>query len=237
MKSSALAIGLTLAFAAHGGPPTLEEVGDPDSFGRGVVYLGLAQTASVLLNEDCTPQPWTPPNARCIVLNPQPLATSFEEDGLDTIDLPAGASKSLLCFTLTPFSGVQFHNLTGVKQNMARFFARAKITIENEVLRDPALIDPTTGQPYGGQMTLQMSTFHETRSIEPGELEQKNLFMSRDCIGGLVSRRSLVGSGLSEAQAAEFFSKPMKLTFGATGTVQIVDVVSFMYGIRLYGDR
>jgi hypothetical protein len=64
----------------------------------------------------------------------------------------------------------------------------------------------------------------------------KKLFLSRHCIGGLVSKRSLVGSGLNETQAKQFFKKPMKFTFGASGTVQIVDFANFFYGIRLYGD-
>ena len=62
------------------------------------------------------------------------------------------------------------------------------------------------------------------------------MFLSRHCIGGLVSKRSLVASGLSETQAKQFFKKPMTITFGSSGTLRIVDFANYFYGIRLYGD-
>ena len=238
MKKSIFALGLSLAAAAHAAGPTVEEVGDADSFGRDVIYLGLAQTANVALQDDCTPDPMAPPgpNDRCIVLNPQPGFTSFNEDGLATLQLPADSTKSLVCFALTPNVNYQFNNLTGVQQPNARFTARAVITIENEVLDDPTLIDPNTGLPYGGKMTLPLSTYSESRSIAAGERAQKSMFLTRHCIAGLVNKRSLVASGLSEAQAKQFFKKPMKFTFGSSGTVQMVDFANYFYGIRLYGD-
>lgn len=230
--------GLAIASLAHAGP-TAEEVGDPDSFGRNVIYIGQAQTSSVSLLDDCTPDPGAPPgpNDRCIVLNAQPAATSFTEHKLAEIQLPPDSTSSLICFALTPGSTYQFYNHTGVAQPNARYSARAIVIIENEVLNDPTLIDPATGLPYGGSMTLTLSTYNESRSIGVNEREQKTLFLSRHCIGGLVSKRSLVSSGLSEAQATDFFHKKMRLVFGASGTVQIVDFVNYFYGIRLYGDR
>jgi len=231
-------LGLTFTVAANAGP-TEAEVGDPDSFGRNVVYLGLAQTATVNLQEDCTPDPNDPPppQDRCVTLNPQPAATSFNMDNLDTMQLPAAATKSLLCFTLSPSATFSFNNLTGVRQPNARFTARALITIENEVLNDPTLIDPATGLPYGGRMTLSIGAYTESRSIEADERVQQTFLFSRDCVGGLVSKSSLIFSGLSSVQATLFFVKPMKLTFGSQGTVQIVDFASYFYGIRLYGDH
>lgn len=238
MKNSVIALGLMIAVAAQAAPPTVEEVGDPDSFGRDVIYLGNAQTSNVALQTDCTPDPTFPPgpNDRCIVLNAQPASTSFNEDGLATLQLPADSTKSLICFALTPNVNFEFNNLTGVPQPNARYNARAVITIANEVLDDPTLIDPNTGLPYGGKMTLPLSTYSESRSIAAGERAQTSMFLSRHCIGGLVSKRSLVGSGLSETQAKQFFKKPMKFTFGASGNVQLVDFANYFYGIRLYGD-
>ncbi len=238
MKSNVIALGLLIAATAQAAPPTAEEVGDPDSFGRDVIYLGNAQTSNVALLTDCTPDPMFPPapNDRCIVLNAQPTATNFNEDGLATLQLPADSTKSLICFAVTPNVNYEFLNLTGVQQANARYSARSVITIENEVLDDPTLIDPATGLPYGGKMQLGLSTYSESRSIAAGERSQKSMFLSRHCIGGLVSKRSLVAGGLSELQAKQFFKKPMKFTFGASGTVQIVDFANYFYGIRLYGD-
>jgi hypothetical protein len=163
MKSSVIALSLLIAASAHAAAPTVEEVGDADSFGRDVVYLGNAQSNAL-------------------------------------------------------------------------YNARALITIEDEVLDDPTLIDPVTGLPYGGRMQLGLTSYSESRSIAPGERAQKSMFLSRHCIGGLVSRRSLVASGLSDTQAKQFFKKPMTITFGAQGSMRILDFANYFYGIRLYGD-
>src|SRR5687767_1439958 len=64
-----LAPALVSPFAAV----TAEDVGDPDSFGRNVTYLGLAQTLAVALVDDCSTS--DPTLERCIVNNPAPLPT------------------------------------------------------------------------------------------------------------------------------------------------------------------
>ena len=214
--------------------PTVEEVGDPDSFGRNVTYLGLAQTQSIVIQDDCSTS--DPTLERCVVANPAPASTTFNEAGLATVSLPTKASKSLLCFTLTPFVFNQWVNNTGAPAN-ARFSANVLISIDNDVLDDPALVDPNTGVPYGGVLNVALSTFSDTHTLQPGETDAKSLFMTRACIGGIVSKRALVENyGLSDAQATQFFKKPMTLTFGARGTVALSEFSNYFYGFRLYGD-
>ena len=218
---------------------TIEEVGDLDSFGRNVIYLGSAQTAPVTLLPDCTPDPADPPDSlsRCLTLNAAPAATSFDESNLASIRLPGRSSRSLLCFSLTPLVNYSFDNQTGIPRH-ASFTARAVLTLESTVLNDPTLIDPNTGLPYGGKLVFPLSTYSESHSIGAGERERKQMTLSRHCIGGLVSKNYLrTAYGLSATQAELFFARPIKLTFGASGTVQMADFVSYFYGIRLYGDR
>ena len=214
--------------------PTAEDVGDPDSFGRNVTYLGLAQTQSVTVLDDCSAS--DPTLERCIVANPAPSPTTFNEDGLATMNLPAKATKSLICFALTPFIQVQWENFLATPAQ-ARFSGNALITIDNEVLDDPTLIDPGTGLPFGGVMTLGLGTFSDSHTLQPGETDFKSYQMSRSCIAGIVSKRSLVeGFGLTETQATQFFKKPMTITFGARGTFALSAFANYFYGIRLYGD-
>jgi hypothetical protein len=227
-----LVLAPTLVAAAAA--PTPEEVGDADSFGKNVTYLGLAQTIGVTLVDDCTGS--DPTTERCIVQNPAPALTTFDEAGLATMNLPAKATKTLMCFALTPFINISWNNFTATQQT-ARFTALATINIDNEVLDDPALIDPGTGLPFGGSLNLALSTWRNTHSIQPGEFENYGSTQSRNCIAGILSKRSLVENyGLTETQATQFFKKPMTLTFGATGSVAMSDFTSYFYGIRLYGD-
>jgi hypothetical protein len=111
------------------------------------------------------------------------------------------------------------------------------ITIENDVLNDPTLIDPGTGLPYGGRMTRPLSQYSKWRSLAPGERAGETMSLSRECISGLVSKSSLIEAGLSPAQAKQFFRNPMTFTFGAAGGMQGVGFARYTYGIRLYGDR
>jgi len=221
--------GVTAAAA-----PTAEDVGDPDSFGRNVTYLGLAQTQSVVVVDDCSAS--DPAFERCIVANAAPAPTTFDEDGLATMNLPARATKTLMCFALTPFIQVQWENNLATPAT-ARFSANALITIDNEVLDDPTLIDPDTGLPFGGVLSLGLGTFTDIHTIQPAEIDIKALQVSRSCIAGIISKRVLVEVyGLSETQATQFFRKPMTITFGARGTVAMSQFTNYFYGIRLYGD-
>jgi hypothetical protein len=236
-----VAIGLlgAAALTARAAGPTVDDVGDVDSFGRNVIYLGLAQTSAISLLDDCTPDPTSPPgpNDRCITLGPQPGVTSFNEAKLASMRIPAKSSQSMLCFSLTPQMSFEFLNLTGVAQPNARFAARPVVVVQNNVLNDPTLIDPNTGAPFNGEFTLTLSTYSESRNLAAGEREQKQLFLSRDCIAGLVSKRSLVENyGLTDTQAKKFFNEPITLVFGASGTAQLVDFAAYFYGIRIYGD-
>ncbi len=214
--------------------PTDEDVGDADSFGRNVTYLGLAQTLSVLVTDDCSGS--DPALGRCVVANAAPAPTSFDEADLATINLPAKATKTLMCFALTPFIQVQWNNSLATPAT-ARFSASALITIDNDVLDDPTLIDPGTGLPFGGVLSLGLGTFTDVHTIQPGETDFKALQMSRSCIAGIVSKRALMQNyGLSETQATQFFKKPMTITFASRGTVGMSSFANYFYGIRLYGD-
>jgi hypothetical protein len=215
--------------------PTVEEVGDPDSFGKNVIYLGLAQTMPVVVLPDCTGS--DPTLERCLVANAAPASTLFNESNLASIQLPAKASKSLLCFTLTPLVQIGWRNTLATPQ-LARFSANAVITIDNDVLDDPALIDPTTGLPFGGVLTVGLSTFNTSHTLQSGEVDNKTLFMSRACIAGVVNKRALVETyGLTETQAKDFFKKPMTLNLGSRGNVGLAEFASYFYGLRLYGDN
>lgn len=230
----ALPLVLSPTVLAAAAAPTVEDVGDADSFGKNVIYLGLAQTLPVTLTDDCTGS--DPTLERCIVQNPAPGITSFNETGLATINLPAKASKSLLCFTLTPFIFVNWEN-SGAGPALARFNAVADITIANPLLDDPALIDPNTGLPFGGVIQLGLTTWSSTHTLQAGEIDNERSTQSRACIAGIISQRALVDNyGLTATQAKDFFKKPITLTFGSRGSVALSTFTQYFYGFRVYGD-
>lgn len=250
-RPTVIAAALLAAAGAHAAPPgstmavDIEalaadpaEVGDAESFGRNMKWLGLLQTGNLSLREDCTPPPGTTPGPddRCIVLNPAPAVTSFSEPDLGRITLPGKSAHSLFCQWVTPFLGFSFFNGTGSSQ-LARVAITPMIRIENEVLNDPGLTDPNTGLPLAGAIESGLSASHfEQRTIGSGEQEFKRLNYTRTCIGGIVSHNFLSAYGLSEAQIKQFFKKPTTMRVGVSGSVSMVDDASFFYGVRFVGD-
>jgi len=217
---------------ALAGAPTNADVGDADSFGRAVNFLGFRQTEGVTIAADCTGLD----PASCLTVTDPAVGASFSRIGDDAvIKLPGRAAKSLLCFTLTPLAEVQFYNPTSTPVNATGIFV-ANWRIESEVFNDPTLTNPATGLPLGGVISSGQTLGFESRRIEPNDRYQFVPFFSRSCISGNLSRRSLIGTyGLSEAQAREVFRKPITIRFGATAIGNYADVYSG-YGVRIYGD-
>jgi hypothetical protein len=215
---------------------TEESVGDPDSFGRHKTYLGVAQTATVALQADCSTYPPDSPGV-CIVLDPAPGTTSIDEVDLAIIELPEKSTKSILCFTFTPFAYWQWINNTGSAQT-ASMFLRPLVRIESEVLDDPALVDPGTGLPFNGVLLDHtISSFLQERTLNAGESDTQFRATTRSCTGGLVNVRVLRDTyGLSDSVIKDFFKSPITVSFGVRGEVSMVDWANYSVGIRLYGD-
>jgi hypothetical protein len=214
------------------------EVGDPDSFGRNVHFIGLIQSGLVSLQSDCTPDPSAPPGPddHCFVTHAAPAVTTFNATDVGRVVIPARSAHSLICHWQTPFVVYGFANPTGVYQPNARFVVTPTYTIQNAVLNDPALIDPGTGLPFGGQFQLGLAGIRHARSLQPGETQVERESATRVCLGGIISKQLLVGMGLSEAQASDFFRHDTVITMNLGGQAQLVDFASILYGVRFVAD-
>ncbi len=216
------------------GGPTDAEVGDADSFGRTVRWLGLAQTGAVVISADCT-APSVPPEARCH--EPVGDLVDFDERDLGRIELPARSATSLICHDLTQILTYRYAN-PGSVPAQGLLNLRPYLTLESEVLDDPTLIDPVTGLPFGGAMELSFAATHvDSVGLEPGaSLLQRDNF-TRSCIGGLLSKRHLTeGYGLSDATANAVFRHPITLRLHLAGQTRAVADATLFYGLRLTGD-
>lgn len=229
------------AWAQPGGPPggpgsgsvVVSPVGDVDTFGDDVIYLGSVQTPAVLLQDTC-PAPTPGDTNRCIEQESAPAVTAVDESDMATIELPPRSTDSLICFAYTPFHQYSLANNTG-SQQLAQQYFRATVAIESDVL--DGLNDPGTGDPYNGVVEIQLSNGLTQKTIEPGHFEILSDIKTRHCIGGIISTRALEDQyGLTSSQARDFFREPITLRFGIAGESAMADFVSFFYGIRLYGD-
>jgi hypothetical protein len=211
--------------------PSAADVGDADSFGRAVNWLGLAAD-SVELSSDCSSGA-----THCQILAPVPGTTTFDFPDIARIKLPRNASNSLLCYWFSPVLTVNYDNPTAAPV-VASLHYFPSVTIENPVLADPALIDPSTGLPFGGSLlTAMTSTEHFEVPLPAGLSITERTRDSTVCIAGLISRDALINNyGLTAAQAREFFRKPTTLRLNIEGSSQYVGAATMYFGLRVVGD-
>jgi hypothetical protein len=213
---------------------TDDDVGDSDSFGRNVKWLGLA-SMNVTLTSDCSDPDIA---AGCQVVNPVPGAvTAFHFNDLAHISLPANSAHSLLCYWLSPVLTTTYNNPTG--SNVVGFLRYSPtLTIENPVLDDPSLIDPTTGLPFSGSLITGMTSSERLETPLPaGTSFTERTRDSAVCIAGFMSQRQLVETyGLTDAQAKEFFKKPTVVRMNIAGTSRYISDAALIFGFRIVGD-
>ncbi len=216
-------------------PVTEAEVYDVDSFGRNVRWLGLA-SAFINLQTGC-PKP-TSPDEWCQELNPAVGGlTTFNFQDAARIQLPKAASNSILCYWFSPMLRMTWSNPTAGNV-IGRLRYSPTLTIENPVLADPSLIDPTTGVPFGGKLLTSMtSTERFEESLVPGVTLNEQSRDSTVCMAGFVSHKSLIENyGLSPAQADDFFANPTTVRLNVSGSSQYISDASFVFGLRVVGD-
>ena len=216
------------------GMPSPADVGDADSFGRNVHFLGVAQTGlvQILPPGSCPPPDPNFPDDRCVEANPDARVDARD---IGRMKLPGKAANSILCHSITTIPFWEFSNFTGGRV-FAFFNYVAGVTIENEVLNDPSLIDPNTGLPFNGKMDVRFGIIRDGQTIDPGVFVQRTQGFTRGCIGGLVSKQGLIAMGLTDAQATEFFKKPMTLRLNMTLNTISVDDAFVLFGLRIFAD-
>lgn len=213
-------------------------VGDADSFGRNVRWLGLMSSPSLVLRTSCAPLPDEPVDQRCAEVDPSSLGGRRAVfDDVATITLPARSMNSLLCHWLTPTAGVSFANHSGLDNRTGRLAIYPRLTVENPVFNEPGLVDPITGEPILGKIDIAMSSLWTTAPLDNGDTTLDRSSSTRTCIGGFITKRVLMeGYGLSERQATAFFSNPTTLRMGVDVITQHVSNASLVFSVRYVGD-
>lgn len=213
------------------------DVGDPDSFGRKVRWLGVMSQGAIALGE-CTPVEGEPPDPFCMQTDPASTLTQFAEfRDVAHMTLPAQSVNSLLCHWLTPTVSVTLANYSGVDDRVARAVLLPSLTIENPVFNDPGLIDPDTGLPLDGKAELFINSSRVASLLDNGERLPQQLNSSRTCIGGFVTRQTLqIFYGLSEEQATRFFREPTTVRLNLQLFANHVESGFITYGVRFVGD-
>jgi hypothetical protein len=230
--------------AAAGGlraaPPTAAEVGDVDSFGHNVQYMG-AKSGFITLSPVCTPAPTPVPPAtanddQCFTLSAAPALTNFDAEDILRIKLPKKATRTIIYPALNFFINYQLQNTTGIFQSQGVFAFTALLSIESDVLLDPSVIDPQTGLPANGKLVGQFSyAFRDDRSMDVNDRQRLRETLVRVGNAG-INKSQLVGMGLSEAVVDDLFKNAMTIRMSVTGSARLVTDASITCNMRLFGD-
>ena len=213
--------------------PTREEVGDIDSFGRPLKWLGVT-SANLYLSRDCAAVQRD--ESDCVDTSQQTWF-SFTDTGA-SITLPGNAAHSLLCHWFSPLLMVEYENPLAQPVTASLRYS-PRLRIESEVLRDPGLVNQTTGQPFNGSLTTSLSSAEQMSTVLLAN--EWRLDVTRDtstCIAGFLTRLQLVETyGLTEAQAVEVFRKPMTIRMEVqNGFAAYVPAAQLTLGLRIVGD-
>lgn len=227
---------VTTASSRKSKGPTVEEVGDLDSYGRNVRWLGLA-AAYAYVSPYCADILAEDPTAHCQQISDISATTSFAFNDIARISLPAGATNSLLCYWFSPRVVVRFEN-PGVAAAVGRYNYNPTLTIENPVLSTPGLIDPTTGAPFAGRLLSGMSASETVQMVvQPGLPFTQSLRDSAVCQAGLISKNQLISSyGLTASQADDFFANPTTVRLNVAGSSRLISDMTYSFGLRIVGD-
>ncbi|WP_297833136.1 hypothetical protein [Thermomonas sp.] len=233
------------SISRYGGSPTFvgnvtaDDVGDLDSFGRNVHWLG-TKTVVFAASTDCASIQRSNPGMACAQISSPSRGTNFELRDLVTIRLPAEAANSLVCHWLNDKHQVIFSDVTGRGAIPTPGLARYgyTITLRSDVLQNPRLINPKTGQPFAGELTTGYILYEDKPYvILPNVSTSTYESGATTCRDGLVSRQILMNVyGLDATSVDKLMASPMELSLNAKGAFQNVLEATFTAGLRLVGD-
>jgi len=228
---------LAIAGGLHAAPPTVEDVGDVESFGHNAQYMGDSSGFITLSAAACTPAPSPTPSEQCFTLAPAPALTTFNADEICRIKLPKKATRSIIFPVLTFFQNYQLQNTTGVSVPNALFDYSATLSIESDALLDPSIIDPNTGLPANGKLVFQFgpNRVRDDRSMNNGDRYRNRLTFTRAANAG-INKAQLIGSGLSASVVDDLFKSSMTIKMNVTGSARLVTDASITCNMRLFGD-
>ena len=244
MKYSLKLITLVLSSFAvtsllRAGPPTAADVGDAETFGHSVLYMGaVSGFQSLEPIGTCPPPPSPSPNGDtfCDEVTPGPTLTTFSHDNICRINLPKKATRNVIYPALNIFLNYQLENsATADSPGLLRF--TAGITIVSDALNGPDCIQPGTTTPCGGKMTLLFNyNYRDDRNLHPNDRQRLQETLVRVGNTGLTRQQFHESFGLTNASVDALFAGPMTVQLDINGSARNLTNASITCNMRLFGD-
>jgi len=225
-----------------GGPTgqavTAADVGEPDSFGKTALFLGIAQSGVVILDPACDPAEIGPlgPDDHCITVAdpsvPVP-ATTFND--IARITTP-GKSVSNIVYAISNNTVSYDMFNPGPTPTIGRISYIPTITLESEALNDPSLINPLTNLPFNGSFTTGIGgTYSTNKTLAVAASEFLTHSYTRANTSGF-SRSLFAGLNLPPAVVDQIYKKPITLRLNVRVSSQLVRAGTLLLTARFLGN-
>jgi hypothetical protein len=221
---------------------TATEVGEPDSFGKAVKFLGTAATGVVYVYRSCDPaillaeaEITLGADDRCLANTVGGGTSSATFNDLGRITIPGRSVDNVVYFILnnTVSSETQNSFVNGLPV-FSSYIPR--LTIESAALNDPAALDPATGLPLNGVLTVSAfgaRVFNKT--VAPDDFEFFYDTYSSAATRGFA-RGYFADLGLPQAVINNLYRQPMTIRLGMRVTARNVSFGQYFYAMRLTGN-
>lgn len=221
---------------------SVADVGEPDSFGRNAKFLGTAATGGVYVYRSCDPQILLDEleltlgaDDRCLAHTVGGATSSATFNDLGRITIPGRSADNVIYFVLN--NTVSSETQNSFANGLPVFSSYIpRLTIESAALNDPAALDPTTGQPLNGVLTVSAfgaRVFNKT--VFAGDFEFFYDTYSSAATRGFA-RSYFADLGLPQTVINNLYRQPMTIRLGMRVSARGVSFGQYFYAMRLTGN-
>jgi hypothetical protein len=227
-KSSAKPLGQSVSAA---------DVGEPDSFGKNAVFLGIATSGVVIIDPTCNPVDigTLGPDDHCISPDANGIVPVTTFNDIGRITIPGKSVSNIIYAIANNTAAFDLFNSSATTQ-LGRISYVPSVTIVSDALNDPSLIDPTTGNPFNGSFTTSgLGTLTTSKTLPSAATEfQTNSYTRANTLG--FSRTFFASLGLPSAVIDQLYKKPVTIRLNIRVSSRFVDSGTFAYTIRFLGN-
>ena len=219
------------------GSLTAADVGEPDSFGKNALFLGIATSGLVIIDPTCNPLDIGPlgPDDHCISPDVTSTVPTTTFNNIGRITIPGKSVSNIIYAIANNTAAFGLFNPNG-SPVVGRISYIPTVTIESEALNDPSLIDPTTGLPFNGSFTTSgFGTLATSKTMAGLSTEfQSNSYTRANTLG--FSRTYFAALGLPNSVIDQIYKKPVTIKLNIRVSSRFVDSATLAYTIRFLGN-
>jgi hypothetical protein len=213
------------------------DVGDPDSFGKNALFLGVVTSGVVFIDPTCDPADIGPlgPDDHCISPDANGIVPTTTFNDIGRITIPGKSVSNIIYAIANNTASFSFFNANATPQQ-ARMSYVPTVTFESEALNDPSLIDPNTGNPFNGSFTTgNLGTLTNSKTLASAASElQTHSYTRANTLG--FSRAFWAALGLPPAVIDQIYKKPATIRLNIRVSSKLSDSAVLAYTIRFLGN-